>query len=307
MKTALVKTIIFFTSRLRSRSVLLALQKGRHIPPVRRTARFFDPNYIRKVRPFRYQPRLTQINWRGTRLLVDINDHIGFQSFVRNEPFEMTVHVLARKLGLDDGDVILDIGANIGTASVPICHELGCELAAVEASKDTAAQLLANISLNDVKAHVDVIALSSDPGRDGFLTLHLSDGNCGANSLLSDWSSSARPPRHEQVPCRTFDDYIDGAPFADRIRLIKIDVEGAEQDVLRSGRRFLSRNTAPIVMEYRIDASNKTRAMLHQVLEDMRDTYRVHALDKDGNLQPFDREQPYENILFEPRACAIPA
>ncbi len=307
MKAVLVQALTFFTTRLRFYPVLVLLKKGNHRPVVRRITRFFDPNYIRKIRPIRYKPSLKRLDWRGTRLLVDVNDHIGFHSFVRNEPFEMAVYAMARKLGLSCGDVILDIGANIGTASVPICRELGCELAAIEASKDTAAQLLANISLNGVKAHVDVTALSSDAGRGGFLKLHLSDGNRGANSLLDDWTTSIHTSSHEWVPCQTLDRYIDQAPFANRIKLIKIDVEGAELDVLRSGRGFLSRNTAPILLEYRIDASDKTRAMLHQVLDDMCDTYAVHGLDRDGNKQRFDPDVAYENILFERHAQHQPA
>ncbi|MCK0138766.1 FkbM family methyltransferase [Aliiroseovarius sp. F47248L] len=301
MKENLQRAITFFTSHLRFRPVLIALQKCYHFPPVRRVARFFDPNYIRKIRPFRYQPSLAHIDWQGTRLLVDVNDHIGFQTFIRNEPFEMAVYAIAQKLDLSRGDVILDIGANIGTASIPICRERGCELAAVEASKDTAAQLLRNISLNGVKAHVDVIALSSETGDDGFLKLHLHDGNRGANSLQEDWAVSVVDNLFEWVPSQSLDDYIARSPFADRISLIKIDVEGAELDVLRSGGIFLSHNTAPILMEYRIDANEKTRAMLHQVLDDLHDSYEVHALDEDGNKQPFDRNTAYSNVFFERR------
>lgn len=301
MKAILVRAITFFTARLRFRPVILVLQKLNQFPFVYRAARFFDPNYIRKIRPFRYQPAVAQINWQGTRLLVDLNDHIGFQSFIRNEPFEMTVYTMAQNLGLSGGDVILDIGANIGTASIPICRERGCELAAVEASKDTAAQLLRNISLNDVKAHVDVIALGSSSGVGGFLKLHLRDGNRGASSLHEDWSTSVGVDTFEWVPCQSLDDYVARSPFADRIKLIKIDVEGAELDVLRSGRTFLSRNTAPILLEYRIDAGKKTRTMLHQVLDDLDDSYEVHALDEAGNKHPFDRDTAYANVLFERR------
>ena len=307
MKLLFVKIITLFTSRLRYLPILLVLQKGRHIPVVRRATRFFDPNYIRKVRAFHCRPKFAHLTWRGTRLLVDVNDHIGFQSFVRHEPFEMTVYRMAKKIGLTSSDVILDIGANIGTASIPICRELGCELAAIEASKETAAQLLKNIALNNVKAHVDVIALSSDPGKGGFLKLHLSDGNRGANSLLDDWSTSIGEQRYELTPCKTLDQYIRTAPYSDRLGLIKIDVEGAELDVLRSGRDFLSRNTAPVLMEYRIDASPKTREMLHQVLDEMHPHYTVHALDKDASKLGFDRETPYENILFIRRTQPYPA
>lgn len=307
MKAILVRMITGLTAHMRVRPVLALLRKFQHRPAVQRMSRFFDPNYIRKIRPFRCQPKLITVDWNGTRLLVDVNDHIGFQTYIRNEPFEMTVHAVARQIGLTRCDVILDIGANIGTASIPICRELGCELAAVEASKDNAALLLRNIALNDVKARVDVVALCADTGADGFVKLHLRDGNRGANSLHADWAATAGDTAFEWVPALTLDDYVNRSRIADRIRLIKIDVEGAELDVLRGGQGFLKTNTAPILMEYRIDAGDTTRDMLFQVLDGLCADYEVHALDDRGNRQPFDRNTPYANVIFERRRMAAAA
>lgn len=301
MKTLLAKLITSITARIRPLSVLRILQAGQRCVAIRRATRFFDPNYIRQFRSFRHMPKYATLNWRGTLLRVNVNDHIGFQSFMRNEPFEMSLYAVAKSLDLRETDVVLDIGANIGTASVPLCREFGCELAAVEASKDTACELLKNITLNGVKAHVDVIALSDTAASGGFLTLHLQDGNRGASSLLGDWGAPGMEGATELVPVRTLDDYITSAPFRDRIKLIKIDVEGAELSVIQGGREFLTQNTAPILMEYRIDAGETTRRMLFKVLRELEEVYTVHALDQDGTKHAFDRDLPYENILFERR------
>ena len=105
-------------------------------------------------------------NLEQVSLYVDLNDHIGFQSFIKNEPFEMSVFHVAKNLGLDKDDYILDIGANIGHASIPICKKLSCNLIAVEASKDNASLLLRNIKLNNIKAEVLVSALVSPEFRE---------------------------------------------------------------------------------------------------------------------------------------------
>lgn len=299
MKTLLASLITAITARIRLLPLLRLLQAGQSHRPIRRATRFFDPNYIRQFRPFGHAPKYAMLNWRGTRLRVNVNDHIGFQSFVRNEPFEMTLYAVAQSLDLGEDDVVLDIGANIGTASVPLCRAFGCELAAVEASKDTASELLKNIAMNGVKAHVDVVALSDQTG--GFLTLHLQDGNRGASSLLGDWGAPGVTGRSEMVPVRRLDDYIAASPFRDRIKLIKIDVEGAELSVIQGGRDFLAQNTAPILMEYRIDAGETTRAMLFKVLRELDEGYIVYAVDQGGTKHAFDRHMPYENILFERR------
>ncbi len=301
MKSRLTRIVTFVTSRLRGRMVLKFLQRYQSVPLVHRITRFFDPNYIRKVSVFHYQPKLAMLTWQGTRLWVDVNDHIGFRSFIRQEPFEMMVHTIATKIGITEGDVILDIGANIGTASVPICRETGCELAAIEASKDTASLLLKNIALNQIKAHVDIVALTSQADDGAFLKLYLRDGNRGANSLLADWNPSKADATYELAPATTLDRYIDGARYAARIALIKIDVEGAELDVIKGGQKFLASNTAPILMEYRVDAGAKVRDMLAQALDLMAERYDVFGLDTAGNKTMFDPTKPYENILFEPK------
>jgi len=303
VKDLLRKIVTFFTLRLRCMPVLLVLQKYYHLHPVRRLSRVFDPNYLRKVARYRYKPKLAMISFGQTRLWVDVNDHIGFTSFVRNEPFETMVHTISRNIGIAKGDVILDIGANIGTASIPICRETGCELAAIEASKETAALLLRNIALNQVKAHVGVVALSSNDAAGQFLKLHLRDGNRGANSLVEDWSPSRAVSAYELVPTMTLDQYIEQSLFAARIKLIKIDVEGAELDVVLGGKSFLERNTAPILMEYRPDANAQARGKLEQLISVMTKAYDVSALDEAGNKTGFDPRGSYENILFERKTC----
>ena len=61
--------------------------------------------------------------------------------------------------GFSKSDVFYDIGANIGTASVPVCAENNFELIAVEPSKENAALLLKNIFINNIKAKIYCCAL----------------------------------------------------------------------------------------------------------------------------------------------------
>ena len=77
----------------------------------------------------------------------------------------MSVFHVARNLGLKKDDCILDIGANIGHASIPICKKLSCNLIAVEASKENASLLLRNINLNNIKAEVLYLHLCHQNSR----------------------------------------------------------------------------------------------------------------------------------------------
>lgn len=298
--THLVKKIItMFTSRLRSLWLLKILQKFYSLNFIRKISIFFDPNYIRKVRIYQYKPKIAEVKGEHWKLYVDINDHIGFRSFIENRPFENSVYQIAKKISLTKKDVILDIGANIGSASIPICAEIGCELAAIEASKENTILLLKNIAENNVRAHVSAVALTNANFSNKFIKLYLRDGNRGASSLLEDWNKSLIDLSFEMVPTITLDEYIQKSSFKNRIGLIKIDVEGAELDVIKGGSQFLKENNAPILMEYRANVNERVRENLKELLTCMTKHYSATGLDKEGNEISFDPSKSYENILFK--------
>lgn len=286
-------------SLVRCYPVLLFLKNSQNIRFFRKITRYFDPNYLRRNTLFYCRPCIKIIRWKNIPLYVDVNDHIGFWSFFRNEPFELAVYYVAKSIGLTAQDVILDIGANIGHASVPICAELGCELVAVEASKENAILLLKNIQANNVRAHVIVAGVTSDVLAGEYLELYVRSGNRGANSLVKTWSPSKAGDGYELVPTTTLDDIIEGSSFSNRIGLIKIDVEGFELEVIQGGQRFFEKNTAPILMEYRVNVDKATTQKLAEVLSLLSNNYKVSALDKAWNKIEFDPRCSYENVLFE--------
>ena len=83
---------------------------------------FLDPNNIRKVIPYKSQPCVRKVVTAYCELWVDINEHIGFITWMNNYPFEDCMLFLGEIISLSPDDFILDIGANIGTASVPVCR-----------------------------------------------------------------------------------------------------------------------------------------------------------------------------------------
>lgn len=281
------------------------------IPAIgRRVVRNFDPNRIRKTLGFdrpNHAMRLRDDRWV---LTVDTSDHIGFTTFVTGEPFEMAVYRLAEKLGASERRVIIDIGANIGTASVPICAINDYELLAVEASKVNAALLLQNIADNGIRAKVFCAALVDVVGED-YIKLFVNAGNTGANSLIPDWSpgNETGQRRFEYTPAKTLDALMQesGVPV-DSVLLVKIDVEGMEEAVLAGGAEFLQSNTAPILLEYRVDA---TQRFLHKGMEGVvalldRANYELFSLTgNDFELGAFDPARSYDNVVALKRNSSL--
>ncbi|HSS96387.1 MAG TPA: FkbM family methyltransferase [Terriglobales bacterium] len=137
-----------------------------------------------------------------------------------------------RKL-LNKGDVVIDVGANIGSLSLAAAAIVGSSgtVYSIEAHPQTYKYLLGNIRLN--KAH-NVVAVNVACGKeDG--TVHFSDQksddqNCVTESGLT-------------VPVTSLDAIVTLLEKR-RIALLKIDVEGYEKFVLEGATRILARTDA---------------------------------------------------------------
>src|SRR5690606_28293792 len=99
------------------------------------------------------------------------------------------------------------------------------------------------------------VALGASPGT---ATLHLSDVTDSSNSLLEGFRPSQRGL---DVPIETLDDYVAAAPAPPR--LLKIDTEATEPDVLRGAERFLRDQRPWLICEV---LAGRTEAELEALL-----------------------------------------
>ena len=124
-------------------------------------------------------------------------------------------------------DIFVDIGANIGYYSIIASKIKGCHVISFEPSSREGRKFQKNLTLNEItNVTFFNIALSNDnENRD----LHIFDiSNPGENTFLSHTTSVVTEP----IRCYKFSNLI--TPFiAQKIRLIKIDVEGFEYEVLK--------------------------------------------------------------------------
>jgi FkbM family methyltransferase len=126
------------------------------------------------------------------------------------------------------GGVALDVGANVGAYALLFGAWVrpGGRVYAFEPAPDAFGGLSRHVALNDL-ADVVTPVRAAAAGRSGTATLHV-DGISGANRLGEGGGSAV------EVEAVTIDDFC----ARERIRpsLIKIDVEGAELEVLRGAR-----------------------------------------------------------------------
>ena len=146
---------------------------------------------------------------------------------------------------LQPGDVFVDVGANIGYFSVyaGLCVGGDGRVHAIEPDSDNAALLRANLALNGLaNVQLHQTAVSDYCGE---ATLFRGGFNAGAHSLLPKDDLTPR----SKVPVTTLSRLLEGEP---EIKLMKIDVQGAELSALRSMAELLSKcETKPgIIMEF---------------------------------------------------------
>jgi FkbM family methyltransferase len=172
----------------------------------------------------------------GLSVRTSLTDFDGRAAFYAGDTDRKITQLF--KLILRPGDTVLDIGANIGLTAVRSSNLVG-ETGHVHAFEPNPQmqQLLkdsiAHNQLSNITLHS--IALGDQPGT---LELSVPVGHSGAGSLVR---KAGNPERAEsvQVAVKTLDSVL---AQIGPIRLVKIDVEGFEPQVLKGADGLFSRN-----------------------------------------------------------------
>lgn len=202
-----------------------------------------------------------------TRVVVDVKGGARFWVRVNTSDRLMIWEVWnARtyddnRIPIREGDTIVDIGAHIGSFSVRaarLAHR--GRVYAFEPSSKNFELLTENRLLNDLgNLYIEKCAISAMNGQ---MTLYTPAGNAIMGSLLQDTSSHT-----ETVQVRTIDSIVAEHGIA-RIDLLKMDVEGAEYDILFNCSNETLMKIRRVVMEYHeFEGEKRNRLDLARLLE----------------------------------------
>lgn len=146
-----------------------------------------------------------------------------------------------------EGDVVLDIGANIGDYSLGFARACGPRgrVYAFEPLPAAFAKLQRNVAINNYRNVVAIQAAVTDcVGR---IKLHEDSEASGNTSLFADCVPSLG--REYEVSATTVDAVV--ADYAlQNVKLIKIDAQGAEAHILRGARVTLQRCAPMVALEF---------------------------------------------------------
>lgn len=165
-----------------------------------------------------------------------------------------------------EGDLILDVGANMGNHTVWFAGVLGCQVRAFEPVPVLAQVLARNVQLNYLEPNVRVepVAVGIESHRAS--VTHWDVSNTGQTRLARD------PDGDIHVVA------LDDLDFDFPVRMLKIDVEGMELDVLQGAAALIDRDRPIIVAE----------AQDPQMDQKLRKWFRNHSYEVTGvyNITP---------------------
>lgn len=185
----------------------------------------------------------------GAQWQLDLNEGIDFSIYLLGAFEKSTVQTL-RKL-VRPGDIVFDIGANIGAHTLGLAMDVGPRgrVFAFEPTDFAFAKLERNLALNpELRARTDArqVLLAAEP-----------TAPCQAE-IYASWPLRTDAPVHPKHRGRlatttgasvdTLDSLVEREGI-ERLNLIKIDVDGAEYPVLMGGVRTIKKFRPTLVME----------------------------------------------------------
>lgn len=191
----------------------------------------------------------------GTRLLISkampgaaVNYYFGLPEV---EEVALALHFLR------PGDLLGDIGANIGALSVAAAGVAGARVVAMEPVPSTFQALRDNIAINGLGERVQAHAAGAGEVAG---TLHFSTGRGGSDRIVTDGTG-------QPIPVLPLD-----AVFTETPRMLVLDVEGFEPAVVKGAGRLLAEPQLQVVIietlglaaDYGLDDKAMHRTMLSQ-------------------------------------------
>jgi FkbM family methyltransferase len=198
----------------------LLLIYARKLPPHPSKLRLF-----RMIAPRLFPNGLPVTSTAGVRLLIDPLDFIG-HNICWSGAFEPESLALAVRL-MSTGGVFLDIGCNFGLFTCCVARE-SVKCIAVDPSPIALVRIQQNVALN-ANASIVVVATAVGGSRSLACLTPPLPGNLGTRRIGSPTGDSSR---EQYVPTIPIDELL-LTLGVERVKLMKLDIEGYELEALR--------------------------------------------------------------------------
>lgn len=264
-------------------------------------------------------PVTVNLNISNRQLIMTLDRHSPVHQMMIAELQSSGGYEIASQLFmtrvLREGDTFVDIGAHIGYFTMMAAATVNDHgrVIAVEPMEENHRQLAAHIEVNQLN-HVQIIkSVISD--IDGEVQLHFNADNDGGHAL---WNPGEHPlnelsrqnPRSVTVPSCKLSTLLENQNI-DHVRLLKIDTEGAEAQILKSSRDVFTDGRVDFaVIEVNITGLHCLGSNIPSLFSLARDIGFVLCLPQENGGPPIllaadnepDPRSVYNLILAHPKA-----
>jgi len=235
----------------------------------------------------------------GINLNVDSNEYIQSLLYLFGDYETSTVTLLGKIL--NNGDTVIDVGANIGYISLVCAKSVGVKgkVYSFEPDPKNFGYLSENIALNEsnnIQSYQ--LALSN---KIGTLKLFHSkiDHNAGAHSMV--YNERVVSNDYVEIKAFKFDESEIQSQLI-KIDLIKIDVEGVEMDVLEGMHNTIQKFKPILLIEISAEYQNMRGLSVKGFKEYLLNThgYNSYTITNEGYLKESTLDQFHllENVVF---------
>lgn len=186
---------------------------------------------------------LITVSVDGTSYAISLpfadSDYIQGTIRASRVPYELEM-LSAMNDSLQSGDLVLDIGANIGNHTLYLAAVTKVQVIAYEPDIRLTEAISRSVEANNFSSHVTVRSAAVGDTADELVLCDDNEGNLGAQHLVG--NQDAPGPR---VPVIRLDDEMPQK----RVAAIKIDVEGYEEKVLRGATALIQRDSPDLWIE----------------------------------------------------------
>ncbi|WP_170153332.1 FkbM family methyltransferase [Roseiarcus fermentans] len=197
---------------------------------------------------------------------------------------------------LTTGDVFIDVGANIGYDSLLAAWRVGQlgKVVAIEASPTTFAMLEANLNLNEYAKNVRAVQIAASDRFEQLNLYNMPEHNIGASTTIASRAIGRGGLFFAKVQAKPLLEILHPEEIA-RVRLIKIDVEGAEPAIMSN--ILDSLHCFPANMEIIVETSPH---------DDYEASRNVFIRMKEAGFYAYVIENDYDRERYLSRALSLP-
>ncbi len=201
---------------------------------------------------------------------------------------------------IQSDDVVFDVGGNIRQITLLAAKRASRGSVHVfEPASDNYQRLLTNVEINRLQNVVPNHNAVSN--QNGSLVIYAPRTyNTGAISVYPD---AVQETDSETVQAIRLDDYV-ASNHVTRVSVIKIDVEGAEMDVLEGGTDLLRQYRPQVLMEVTVEILARAHRTPKQVFDFWQDlNYHIYRINDRGGLEAIERPEQFgsdQNICCRP-------